>query len=332
MSPTSRKNGVVGLLAAALALAGPSHVAAVCPNDLCECLGEAANFRVVSADKMTVGSGNVVSSYYPFMIGTFVLDNVEANVCGGTTALLTEPGRDYTEIEGDLYVLEGPGRTAIRGRILGPESYPGQTSVVGAKNIATGGGSIVGPVAAINTIDTTGTHPGLTRCAQAIADIQSASQTFAGLTPTQTLGAVIFDDGEQHDIAVGPGVNVLSASKLIVKPKKVSRSYLRGTTLQLTLDPATESVIINASSLYVGRNCGIVVFGDPTKVVINIVGPGAGPSSGQDAYVAPAILAPERMVRIGPRGDARAVYGKKVLLRGPYVSQAYNACPFTPLP
>jgi len=306
---------LLALAALAVSSATPELAWAACPQSLCDCLDEAGGYRVVASEHVTAGVGMVRDFDYRFQIGTIILNG---DVCA-TTAFLAEPANDYTEIDGNLYALAGPGTVAIKAKVFGPASGDS----VGAVTNATGGGSIFGPIA--GAVDTTGTHPGIASCQEAISDVQAASQLLAFLAPTQALGDIRIYDGSVVQINAGPGVNVFSAGRIALKARTIGFS-IESSIVKIVLDPATEAVVINAASLFVGKNCGIRVVGDERKVLINL--PFAGPTSliQEDAVVDAGVLAPYRVVRVGSRTELNAAYGRRVLLKGPFMAQSTQIC------
>lgn len=303
---------LIAILVSAL-LSTPAEAA--CPQTPCDCLGEAGGYRVVAAEHVNAGVGMVRDASFRFPIGTIILDG---DVCS-TTAILGEPASDYTEIDGDLYALAGPGKVAIKARIFGPS----QGDTVGAFTNATGGGSVVGPIAGV--VDTTGTHPGIASCQQAISDVSAASQTLAGLATTISLGEVRIYDGSDVEIDAEPGVNVISAGRIALKALQIGQN-IDDSSLTINVGPTTDAVIINAASLFVGKNCALRIIGDERKVLLNL--PGAGPTVlvQEDALVDATVLAPERVIRVGSRTELNAAHGRRVLLRGPFLAQSTDIC------
>jgi hypothetical protein len=301
------------VLSALLSTAGTAWAA--CPQTLCDCLGEAGGYRVVALEHVNAGVGMVRDIFYRFPIGTIILNG---DVCS-TTAVLGEPASDYTEIDGDLYALAGPGKIAIKARIFGP----GAGETVGAETNATGGGSVIGPIA--GAVDTTGTHPGIASCQQAMTDVISASQTLAGLTPTLFFGETQIYDGSDVEIEAGPGVNVISVGRIALKARQIGQE-VDDSTLTINVGPTTEAVIINAASLGVGKNCALRISGDERKVLINLPGGGPPVQVQEDARVDATVLAPGRVIRVGSRTELNAALGRRVLLHGPFLAQSTDIC------
>lgn len=264
--------------------------AASCPLNLCACLGEAARHALVAADRARILHAQ---SRNPDIAGDACATRVRVVAVPHIAPLLTR----------DLVALApAPGRAVV---------LAGSVSVAG--DVASGGGTVVvhDLASVAGAVDESGGHPGLATCQQALADAAGASQTLAALAPTRSLG-VVRPDGF-HNLAAGPGLNVWSASEIV----------LRKARIDVTLDPATDALVINTPRLVV-RDGGIFVHaaggawfaGDPVRVIVNV--PGAGPTvvaKGVDLAVHPPILAPGRHVKLA--GDGRPLYGRHVTaLRG----------------
>ena len=295
-------------VALTLAVLAPAALHAACPTVPCDCVGAAGSYRVVTSGELSVGWG------FERQLGDRVGSVVDGDLCG-QTAELTEPGDDASvaDVEGDLHVVAGAGQVAVSARIVRPE--PGGSVVVSGV-LATGGGSVSGPVSA-GTLDTTGTHPGVGSCQQAVADIQAASQMLAALAPTQVLPRIVAGGSGPNEIVAGPGLNVV----------RVEGGISVVTVLYITLDPATDAVVINGESLSLKRFAQIVVVGgDDTKVVVNLPGPGAGVRMRYKASVAPMVLAPERVIRTSTGSNFAGMFGARALLRGVSVDQTFELC------
>src|SRR5437773_2401582 len=103
-----------------------------CPDDVCACLGEAANFDVV-ADKSIKGkTGKISASGYSYVIPAAIV----GRVCGATAAFAGSG--DDPDTMGEL-VLMAPGGIAasFKARKFSGAIEPG-TSIEG--DLATGGG------------------------------------------------------------------------------------------------------------------------------------------------------------------------------------------------
>lgn len=306
---TSSTHGVarLGLLLLFGSLLVAGHARAACPDQLCDCLGEAAGYRAVAADRLRAGIGLALDTNPPMQLGSIIA----GDLCAGR-ADLAESANDSTEIQGDLYVFAGAGSRAVRSRIAGPD---GANTVLVSGVIATGGGSVFGPVTA-NAIDTTGTHPGIASCQQAVGDMLAASQTLAALPATQIFDTIIAPVGEDLVVNAGPGVNVIN----------VAGKVTAWGNLRFVLAPATDAVVVNAKTLFVSGAVS-VEGGDETKVVINLTGRGRAVLVKTDATVAPLLLAPERVVKVSPRGDIAGALARRVFFGGSFASQLHDVCP-----
>ena len=271
--------------AAAVTMALSDGARAACPETPCDCVGGAAAYRVVADRLFDFGS-----TFY-------------GHLCT-RTAQLAEP-TDYgqpDDIVGDLHALAGAGSVAVRGRIA--RQGPGDEIVVSG-TLATGGGDVTGPVSA-GTLDTTGTHPGITACDQAEDDIVAGSQMLAALTPTQTLPRLVIDQPGLTQFPVGPGVNVIQVD---------GRIAMRQGILEIVLDPGTDAVVFNARAFSMRRSTRIFVSGgDATKVMINLPGPGPSVVAKSDAWITPPVLAPERTMRIKGGTRFAALFGRRVIV------------------
>jgi len=155
--------------------------------------------------------------------------------------------------------------------------------------------------------------------ADVLSDVRTASATLAGLTPTRDLGAVRAEPNGDYVVTLSadPGVNVWNATSLFA-PTKHRFLGLNYTTIDVQLDPATESVIINVDrGVRVGTSSSITVSGGPPeKVVLNLVG---GGTLNTDGYVDPRILAPESTVIVRVNGSVSGgAYARRVDVRGGY--------------
>jgi hypothetical protein len=76
------------------------------------------------------------------------------------------------------------------------------------EHVYTGGGAVRLPNSVeFATVDTTGTHPSVAACSQAIDALATASAAFAAMPPVQTFGDVTIKRGQELVIdATGGGV------------------------------------------------------------------------------------------------------------------------------
>src|SRR5262249_54352061 len=116
----------VGFLLGLTVLASRSADAS-CPDSICDCLGAAGAYRVVSGGSTSLGAGTLRLDGYVEQYGALV----ENDVCTGTAKMVNPHGMDnIAEILGTLVATQGPGRPALGGR--------GQVDT----QIITGGGSV----------------------------------------------------------------------------------------------------------------------------------------------------------------------------------------------
>jgi Putative Ice-binding-like adhesive domain len=176
-----------------------------------------------------------------------------------------------------------------------PLGQPDRSYVDG--DIATGGGRVAGefgPGDIEGTIDTTGTHPTVADCMQAMADAQTASAYFASLTPNRTFGATTIEPFETFTLAAAPN-EVIHFDSLKVKgdfDPDFPQLCLESTVFRITGGPA----VINVGSLDVGP---CVSVRRPTPAVIfNVPGSGRQIRVGRGAVVQVPILAPGRNVSV----------------------------------
>lgn len=315
-----------------LATCLPTAARAACPESICDCLGEAKTFSVVASGVPSIKGGRYrfTGGYPGYPTGTFI----EGDLCA-PAALLSGFVDSQTGLF-NLIALAGPGRIAAQFYAHDPYhegySYPG---VLVDEQVITGGGRVVGEVEVGVGIDTTGTHPRLGSCQQAINDMQSASATLAALAPTQDLGRVSVR-GETFEINAGPGVNVIAATEIALRVKRVPPyEYPEPAILQINLDPSTQAVIVNTPRLRVRGECEIVVdySGSEGKVILNVPGHGSTVAISLQGTVTVPILAPDRRVLVGGKlvtgvfewGDYSVVnlFARRVSLRTAFVQESF---------
>jgi hypothetical protein len=298
-----------------LVLGATSGAYADCPDDICDCVGEAGDFALVST-QAKIRHGIISASGYGEPVATYI----ETSMCSGVGKVGGKVGGE-TEIEQDA-IFAAQSDVAVK--FTGAKSYGlTYTGAFIAGDLATGGGSIVGQtlVEVEGDIDTTGGHSSVPDCTQGLSDVVSGSAALAALTPTQKLGDLIINDGSSYDINVGSGdVSVIEIGKLIVKPLKFY-GYAYGSTLNINLD-GTNSVIINATKLQVGASSQIVVNGgDVEDVIINVAGAGPSVRIARDAVVTVPILAPQRKVVAGANSFCTNLFAGKLIVKGATISE-----------
>jgi hypothetical protein len=309
---SSRPRSWCVVLAALASVVAPPSAGATCPQVVCDCLGQAAQYDVVGAAEVSMKHITYVDEGAAVKAGSNA-----AAVCTTTGTLkgtLAGLG-DGTTSAGTFVALAGPGLEAIRA------SSQGSGIAVFMNLLATGGATFTDTdEAEVNQLDTSGTHAQVSACTQAMADVQTASQTLAALTPTLEYEDIVLTGDDEFDINAGPGVNVIKAGKIVLR----STPAFNGATLRINTVPGTESVIINTDQLSVGYACGIQAG---SNTIINVAGAGSPVRLGRYPRVDPLILAPERIVKIvqafspfQPSG----VYARSVSMRG---SGQSPACP-----
>lgn len=308
----------LGLIVAAFLLIGgvAATARADCPDDICDCLGEAGDFSLVAA-QAKIRQGAIRSSGYSEPVATYV----ETSTCASVGAVGGKLGGE-TEIEKDV-IFSAASEIAVKftGTTFYGYSYPGAYI---AGDVATGGGTIKGASFADveGAIDATGAHPSVPDCAQALSDSVAGSAMLAALTPARKLGDLIISDGSTYDINVGSGeVSVIEIDKLIVKPLKVD-GYPYPSTVSINLD-GTNSAIINVTEkLAIGSGCEILVNGgDVEDVIINVAGTGPSVRIARDAVVTAPILAPQRKVVAGADSSCANLFAGKLIVRGATISE-----------
>jgi len=290
----------VSFVAALLLIGLAGRAGAACPSVPCDCVGTAAaDYRAVVVDRF-------FSNY----------NTVYGNVCADT-AWLIEPHTDAVpaDFEGSMHVLGGVQQLTVRARI--PRADPGDSIVVAGVLATRAGAVVTGPISA-SAIDTTGTHPGVSNCQQAIADIGATSDMLALLAPTQVLPRIVADGPGTTQFPVGPGVQVIEVE---------NRIAVREGILEIVLDPATDAAIFNTRALSLRRNTRIVVSGgDDTKVLINVRYPGPGVVVKSGAWVVPVVFAPDRVVRATGARFA-SIFAERLILRESLVDVIADTCP-----
>jgi hypothetical protein len=298
---------VLGLLAPGAANAVP----AACPTDICGCLGSAAQFSIAGG-ALQIKSGKINSDGYGYVVGS----SIEGSVCGSTAQVGGKAGGE-TSISGDLVATATSGvAVKFKGSKNYGYAYPG-AFIDG--DLVTGGGSIsgeeFGEVAGSTSATVSDARVGA--CNQAVSDAAAASAAFAALTPTQTLTKLTVDKGNTYELNAGAGTYVISIDDVVLKPLKYMGGA-EGSILNINLDATTDTVIINVKGkLAVGTACEInVVGGDIEDVIINVIGTAPTVKIKPDAFVVPAILAPQRKYLASGNAFVSNVYAAGVKIKG----------------
>lgn len=191
--------------------------------------------------------------------------------------------------------------------------------------IITGGGSVVGEISPGDVqgpIDTSGADPAVADCNQALADARAASDAFAAMPPTRSLGSIdLLWDGNGDNIQAAPNeVIQIDSIRLAGAPYGLGgyynyhyNSYISlcaygGASLSISGGPA----VVNVSRLDVGACAGIDTS---SEILINVPGPGGSIRIAQGAYV-PELLAPYRTVVVkGTIDDQITGFGRQWVRR-----------------
>jgi len=266
---------------------------------VCDALGRAASYGIIASKRLTVRVGY---SYAIFGV------EIVGSVCTTRAAIqLVDIEPVYTP-QANLVALKATGAAigfhkpsfARRGALFD------QNSIVG--DLVTGGGHIGGAADYVEGVtDTSGTHPAVADCTQAIADAERASDTFAAMPATQVLGDVFVRLGEIRTIDATGGA-VIQIDSLTLQDAPLHRDYgypgdcgnapaQAGLYIQSnTGDP----VIVNVHQLTVG-NCAYIYGGFSMETIINV--PGRGPRVRMgvqaDMSAGPNVLAPQRSLTTG---------------------------------
>jgi hypothetical protein len=318
-APTVATRLLTGALAfiVALSVRAVSAEAQTCPEDLATCLGAADQFTVV-ADRFTLRPERTESVGFP----VFVDADVSGSVCTNR-ATLTGGFFSDVSVGGDVIALEDQG-TAVR---FGPTTdyYGLRTQGVRITgDLITGGGSLyLEQWAQVHgVVDTTGMHPKLDACRQAMLDMRQAAETLGGLASGEHLGVIVVPTSDQQVVEFsGTGVQVKDAIRITLKGKK---SPELGSTLILNVAAAVDSAVLNVSNvLKVGRNSSVLFGGMvPFRAIINVQGPRATilPKS---ADVEAPLLGPDATLTAKAATDVCSLYGRIVRVRGAAVAPCW---------
>lgn len=294
-----------------------SLASAACPEALCDCLGEARRFSVVSARNVALRTGKIC--YY--MDGCSLIDVATDAICSSTVRMTGSDPSDNTGVYAvDVAAVATSGRAA-QFRKSAEQSPPS----VGV--LATGGGLASGPVEA-TLVDTTGMHPLIAACRQAMDDVRTASATLAGLAPTHSLDVVDLSGANELEIVAGPGVNVINVSRFTLQSLR-SLGYVYAPTVYVTLAPETQAVVINTPRLKIARGSQVLSFGSEGRVIFNVIGSGPAVYVGADTDFQAAILSPDRPTVILPStyGSPQNVFARSLTMSGNFAFNAFAACP-----
>jgi choice-of-anchor A domain-containing protein len=194
---------------------------------------------------------------------------------------------------GDVIMSGGPGTTAATFRGYKEDGLP-STSVFIDGDVATGGGTVksLQYVEFGGGVDTTGAHPEVAICRQAVAELSAASATLASLSPTQVLTGIAVNPGQVATLGVGPGRQVVNVDTIVL-----DSSADEWSELDIVLDPATVVVVINvAKMLVLGAGSVVAVNGD-APVIFNLP-PRARLKLKKEAFLGAPVLAPAAKINI----------------------------------
>jgi len=186
-------------------------------------------------------------------------------------------------------------------------------------DLVTGGGTVVGdftPDDIDGTIDTTGLHPLVAECEQAMIDALAASAQFAALPANRSFGPTTVEPFGTFEIDAAPG-EVIHFDALTIRGEfdpDFPGLCLDQTRIEIDGGPA----VINVDRLNIG-NC-ITLVSD-AAIVLNVPGRGPQVRIGRGALFTMPILAPERVISaLGTLDDQAtnlgAMWGRQIKLRG----------------
>lgn len=228
-----------------------SAQAQTCPEDLGTCLGAARQFTII-ADRLKMRPERIVNFGSPVFIDAQVVGSVCVNRATLSGALLSD-----VWVSGDVVVLDESG-TAVRFRPASGVSGSRYWGVRISGDLITGGGVLKGEEwgNVLGVIDTSGTHPKLGECRQAMIDMRQAAATLSGLTSGEDLGTVVVPATTERVLSfTGSGVQVKNAVRLTLQGKKTPPL---ASTLVLDVADTVDAAVLNvAKTVKVGRNSSL---------------------------------------------------------------------------
>jgi hypothetical protein len=310
IAPT-RRMIQAGLVALSVALPLASW-AATCPENITTCLGSASEFQIVGARVFLLQGRWIYDDGVSFRLGSVV----GGSVCA-TTAKVKGGSFLPTAISGDLILLAESG-TAVRfvaGRVQGAK----QARVNIEGDLITAGGSVQDPQWAIvdGVVDTSGSHPKLDLCRQAMVDAAQASSVLGNLPATEDLGSVTVLPLDDLELAfTGTGAQVKSAVSIRLMSSESS--------LRFDIADTVDCAIVNVErSVSVGRVAAVSAiigtFGQGK--VLNLPGGGKVTALGFGDILATTV-APQGRIK-ATLGQTCELYGRDVLLKG---AEATRTC------
>ncbi len=272
-----------------------------CPDNLCKCLGAAAQFAVVGG-KLGVKNGKFSEGGFTEFIPT----EIEGSVCGLSGTFAAKPSGE-TDLLGDLVLTKAAKFAGVFKSYKDENNVtlPG-TFVLG--DLATGGGGVKGPLAlqVDGITDTSGLHPLVGTCTQASADLLSASATLFALTPTLVLPAIALDSNEELTIDIGPGRQVVSIPSIALKGYS---DTVVAASLTFQLAPTTDVLILNVPKISLAPGAEILVSdgGGPASWIVNL-GPDGKAVIKKDAFLEAPLLSPNAGVSVPDGAFTDAIF------------------------
>lgn len=278
-------------IAAVLAVTAPHAIA----GPICDAFGAAAPFGHVVAGAVRSKAGFVPADNCAY--GSLLYDPI----CAGKVKLqLGEVlGPDPSDGAPSITATASKGVAVGFYQSRGPEPCGYNATESG---IVTGGGAVRGVDGVTQqTIDTSGQHPAVALCRQAIADARTASANLAAMPAALDLGDVVVKLGEARNLVVpGNAATTIRSLRLEGTPANVDKKDQIGpciagpsSTLYVTADPPGD-IILNVGALSVGNCANLVAY----DAVINLAGPGPRINVGMMSEVDPDILAPDRNLTV----------------------------------
>jgi hypothetical protein len=309
----------LALLLAVLAMVPAVPALAACPQTVTDCFGAATAFKIV-ADKLMASRGSIGSEGFVTVLGSDIGD-----ACTGT-AFVGGPSCDVTNARNLVLTAGGGIAATFAGYPCASDGTPAGIGASFVGDVVTGGGRLRNQDAITVTgiVDVTGTDPRIPGCIQAQADMGSAGSALAALAPTRSLGVIRLvpvGGSTSMTLTADPGVNVWTADSINLASKRNNFGEVHRSTLVIALDPATDSVVIDVRRVRVGRYSGLVVSGDPAKVVLNL--PAGGSVRNRSGKVQPWIVGPEASVSVKTNGETDSgplgVFAERVSVLGAVV-------------
>ena len=198
-------------------------------------------------------------------------------------------------------------------------------------DLVTGGGRVVGEIAPddiTGTVDTSGLHPLVADCVQAMADARTASEQFAALPADRSFGPTTVAPFSDFEIIAAPG-EVIHFDSLTLQGE-YDPDFPELCYDQSSIDVEGGPAVINVDRLTIG-NCVSVISDAP--IVFNVPGRGAQVRINRGALFTLPILAPQRVISaLGTLDDQAtnlgAMWARQIKLRGLiFHSWEFEGCP-----